>query len=358
MNRRAGLLSLCVLIFVGALTCFPSIGIEGAKTGIALCLETVLPSLFPYMLACDLLFRLVSGARGLPRQAPLLCALFFSFTGGFVLGLSALGSLVSRGLLPRERASRLLAGCVNAGPAFLISGVGVGLFGSAQTGLLLFLSLTLASLVCLALFGLSGSAAKQPPARESAKRPAQAEAGRGLLSLSLSATVRAVAALCGFVVLFSCVGGYLRALLEAMGASEAARWLPLALLEVTGGCRAAAALSGGVYFAAAGVSLCSASILLQLRSLAGSALSLRWLLLSRPLHLGLSLFFVWALSRLGGANPVFSLLGGAAYEPFSFSPLFSALALGLCAAAVAGERLKIAKRGRRGIIKKKARRPE
>lgn len=412
MERRTGAVAAGVLLFVAALTCFPSIGIAGAKIGISLCLETVIPSLFPYMLACDLLFRLVSGARRLPRWAPLLCALLFAFTGGFVLGLTSLKALVDQGALERRRAEFLLAGCVNAGPAFLISGVGVGLFGSAATGLLLFLSLSLASLVCLAVFGLAGrhvapraslqsgraeakrSPVKQGFARIHAKnRRAQARvftpraestpAGaspsapfsdyrgaavaqknrksaseRSLIGLSLSGSVRAVATLCGFVVLFACVGGYLRALLTLLGAGAAAQWLPLALLEVTVGCRAAVDLSGGVYFAAASVSLCSASILLQLRSLAGGSLSLRWLLLSRPLHLGLSLLFVRLLSELGGSGTVFSILGGEIFEPFSFSPLFGVLAFALSAAAVAGERLHIAKRAPYGIIKKKARRPE
>ncbi len=413
MERRTGAVAAGVLLFVAALTCFPSIGIAGAKIGTSLCLETVIPSLFPYMLACDLLFRLVSGAHRLPRWAPLLCALLFAFTGGFVLGLTSLKALVDQGALERRRAEVLLAGCINAGPTFLISGVGVGLFGSAATGLLLFLSLSLASLVCLAVFGLAGSRfcapraslqsgrteAKRSPAKQGFERihaencRAQAReftpradlnpidtspstpfyghhgaaaapknrksaSERGLIGLSLAGSVRAVATLCGFVVLFACVGGYLRALLALLGAGAAAQWLPLALLEVTGGCRAASDLSGGVYFAAASVSLCSASILLQLRSLAGGSLSLRWLLLSRPLHLGLSLLFVRLLSELGGAGTVFSILGGEIFEPFSFSPLFDVLAFALSAAAVAGERLHIAKRAPYGIIKKKARRPE
>lgn len=408
MERRTGAVSAGVLLFVAALTCFPSIGIAGAKIGISLCLETVIPSLFPYMLACDLLFRLVSGAHRLPRWAPLLCALLFAFTGGFVLGLTSLKALVDQGALERRRAELLLAGCVNAGPAFLISGVGVGLFGSAATGLLLFLSLSLASLVCLAVFGLAGrrvalqsgrAEATRSPAKQSFERvhaenrraqargftprtestPVDASPStpfsdhrvaaathknrksaseRGLIGLSLAGSVRAVTTLCGFVVLFACVGGYLRALLALLGAGASAQWLPLALLEVTGGCRAAVGLSGGVYFAAASVSLCSASILLQLRSLAGGSLSLRWLLLSRPLHLGLSLLFVRLLSELGGAGAVFSILGGEIFEPFSFSPLFGVLAFALSAAAVAGERLHIAKCAPYGIIKKKARRPE
>ena len=411
MERRTGAVAAGVLLFVAALTCFPSIGIAGAKIGTSLCLETVIPSLFPYMLACDLLFRLVSSARRLPRWAPLLCALLFAFTGGFVLGLTSLKALADQGALERRRAEFLLAGCVNAGPAFLISGVGVGLFGSAATGLLLFLSLSLASLVCLAVFGLAGrrfgapraslqsgrAEAKRSPAKQSFERVhaenrrAQARgftpradsidaspstpfsshrvatvapksrksaSERGLIGLSLAGSVRAVATLCGFVVLFACVGGYLRALLALLGAGASAQWLPLALLEVTGGCRAAVGLSGGVYFAAASVSLCSASILLQLRSLAGGSLSLRWLLLSRPLHLGLSLLFVRLLSELGGAGAVFSILGGEIFEPFSFSPLFGVLAFALSAAAVAGERLHIAKCAPYGIIKKKARRPE
>ena len=389
MERRAGALAAGVLFFVAALTCFPSIGIEGAKTGVALCLETVIPSLFPYMLSCDLLFRLVSGARKLPRWAPLVCALLFAFTGGFVLGLTSLKLLADQGTIERRRASMLLAGCVNAGPAFLISGVGVGLFGSAATGLLLFASLTLASLVCLAMFGFAAArgarrgAASQPAIsgrgrgvpqpstsgrsrsaphpgnhRVPSPQPTKPASSRSLIGLSLAGSVCAVGMLCGFVVLFSCAGGYLRELLSLLGADESAQWLPLALLEVTSGCRAASGLSGGVYFAAAGVSLCSASILLQLRSLAGDSLSLRWLLLSRPLHLGLSLLFVRLLGGFGGASAVFSLLGGATFEPFSFSPLFGVLAFGLSAAAVAGERLHIAKHGSRGIIKKKARRPE
>lgn len=128
MNRKhhvSGIfasLGILILILDGKTALF------GARTGIDLCIRTVIPALFPFILLSILLTSALSGtpipvlrplARlcGVPKGAePVLLA---GFLGGYPAGAQAVSSFYRSGQIRKEEAERLLSFCNNAGPAFL-----------------------------------------------------------------------------------------------------------------------------------------------------------------------------------------------------------------------------------------------
>ncbi len=122
---------------------------ELTRQALHLCAVSVLPALFPLMAASSLLVSLgCASAAGQLLSAVMerlfhcsgsgATALLLGLLGGYPLGARTVAALLHSGEIDRAEAQRLLNFCNNAGPAFIISMVG-SLFGSAKTGLTLYL---------------------------------------------------------------------------------------------------------------------------------------------------------------------------------------------------------------------------
>ena len=132
--------------------------VAACRTGLRLCVELILPSLFPFFVLSALL-----GKLGLPallgrRLAPLgerlfhvsgegMTALFMGLLGGYPLGAAYVAELAESGRVSDEEASRLLGFCNNSGPAFFLGAIGTGVFGGVKWGLLLYLVHVLAAVL-------------------------------------------------------------------------------------------------------------------------------------------------------------------------------------------------------------------
>ena len=145
---------------------------QGVRDGISLCLASVIPALFPFFVAAQLLTAL-GAAEVLGRAAgPLFRRLFgingagaaaflLGLLGGYPVGAKAAGSLVRQGLLSPEDGARLLTFCNNAGPAFILGIVGGGVFHSPRAGVWLYL-LHAASATAVGLL-LCRAGGRKPP---------------------------------------------------------------------------------------------------------------------------------------------------------------------------------------------------
>lgn len=122
---------LASLLFAALLLLFPGAAAQAVRDGLALCAQSVLPSLFPFFIAVDLLCSL--GFTGwlqslfAPIMGPLfglrgVCAmpLLAGLLGGYPTGAATAASLWDQGLLSRWEAEKLLGFCNNCGPAFIL----------------------------------------------------------------------------------------------------------------------------------------------------------------------------------------------------------------------------------------------
>lgn len=253
LSAAVGLGAVCFLGWV--LLKQPEPAVQGVVQGIAACLDTLIPSLFPFMVLSAYLTE--SGlAQFMGRYTGALlrklfrlpgCAapvILLSYLGGYPAGGKAISRLLLRGELTEKQAGRMLCFCVGAGPSFVLTYVGSCLLGTPSSGSILLLSVTLSGLllgVCTGLFSKDTAAVPEHPPVPPASSPlvcAVSDASRGMLSL------------CAMVVVFSALlstasrlGWFApltrQLLLWGMSPGNAAA-LPFFLTEITAGCRTGA----------------------------------------------------------------------------------------------------------------------
>lgn len=127
----------------------PQPAIEAVREALRLCSETIIPSLFPF-LVCSALLTALTPLQGLEKAlSPWMSALFrlrgssivvllLGFTGGYPVGVRTAVEFYRQGYLEQTETERLLAFCNNSGPGFLLGVVGIGVFHSSAVGLWLY----------------------------------------------------------------------------------------------------------------------------------------------------------------------------------------------------------------------------
>ena len=275
---------------------------DAVGAALTLCARSVIPALFPFMVVSSMLVALGLGEL---LDAPLgglmalygiggagASALVLGLIGGYPMGGRTAAELYRNGLLTRDEAERLLSFCNNANPAFLISVLGTGLFGSFRAGLWLWLIHIAAALTAGLLAG------RPPSGAESRPSPTPAAAFRAVTvsSVFVSAVqtaLRSILNVCAFVVVFSvlslpfrAIGGTVGAL--ASGLLELFSTLPL-IPSDRSGFVLAAGLSGW-----GGISvLCQTAALT-----ADTGLSLRRCVLGKAVQGVLSALLAWLCTGL------------------------------------------------------------
>lgn len=261
---RSRLAAIALLCAAAALIAAPGEAIEGAKSGLSLCFNVIVPSLFPFFVLSSLVVDLGLAARLGRMMEPVMRPLFrvsgscasavaLGFIGGYPVGARTALQLYQQGLCSKTEAERLLAFCNNSGPAFILGVVGAGIFGDSRVGFLLYLTHALASLLVGLLFRFYGRGGRVSERRHS--KPIEtvrlSSAFTGAVTNSLQSTLN----ICSFVVFFSVVlqlltaFGVLSRLAELLALfgfeAEWARRLVAGLLELSSG---VSSLNGGGRF--------------------------------------------------------------------------------------------------------------
>ncbi|MEG0762315.1 MAG: hypothetical protein RR424_00665 [Oscillospiraceae bacterium] len=276
----------------------PQAACKGVINGLLICYNKLIPSLFPFLILSSLLmshpYAKYLGFMFYPylklmrihNKKSAVCILLGTI-GGFAVGASMITSLFEQGDVNKREAELLLCCVVGTGPAFVIGVVGFGLFGNVELGIILFLSLVTASLIsgiiCNAFYHNS---AKNIVLSASALQYNNKDFS--ITSIITKSTVTMLS-LCGFIVSFSCF----LSLVCSADASPIVRYIICAFTEVTQGCIAAMNCSQNkIYLICASLSLIGLCAFMQIRSICSKELSLLPLLLSRIIHLPISLMLL------------------------------------------------------------------
>jgi len=145
------------LLFTILLVLFSSSNLSAAKSGLHLWANSVVPSLFPFFIATELLYNThiinVLGKLLNRFMKPLFnvrgegsFALIMGLISGYPVGAKITSQFRTNGTCSKEECERLLSFTNNSGPLFIIGTVGISMFGSSTIGLLLFITHVLACL--------------------------------------------------------------------------------------------------------------------------------------------------------------------------------------------------------------------
>ncbi len=227
-------LNLALLCLAAGMVLMPRSSMDAAKNAISLCIQVVIPSLFPFFVCSRFLTdqgagdflsrhlsRLMRPLFGVPGGGAL--AVILGIISGYPIGAATIVSLYDAGTCTKTEAERLLTFCNNSGPLFILGSIGVGMLHNQKLGVLLYVIHLLSALITGTLFRRLGkntsATVTLPPSSNPRNHPAAA------LAISVSDSVNSMLKVCGFVILFSVFCSILPIQIP---------WFH-ALLEITGG---------------------------------------------------------------------------------------------------------------------------
>lgn len=201
-------------IFISLLV-FPEAAAGAVKNGFDICSGIILPALFPFFIAVNLINELgfsavlanamyPLGAKSLGVSGSAVSAFVIGLIGGYPLGAVYIAGLRERGLIGCDEASKLLICCNNSGPAFIIGAAGVGVFGSAAVGFFLYAVHIIAAIVAFIIIS--------PKSRTDICYDESILADISFsraLTLSVKAAAESAISICAFIVAFSAFAGIL-----------------------------------------------------------------------------------------------------------------------------------------------------
>ncbi len=229
MGKRKILSILCPALAMTALILDTKTALQAGAQGVALCLQTLIPSLFPFFLISNLLTASLPGIKIPPIERLLRIpsgggSLFLiGLLGGYPVGAQSIAQARNKELLSAQDARRLLAFCNNAGPAFLF-GIGARLFGDSRLCWLLW-AVHIVSAVTVGCM-TPGTPEIQP----------KTIPNTGLtLPQALRKSVETMALVCGWVLIFRVLLGFLKRWFLWLLPLEAEIFL-CGLFELANGC--------------------------------------------------------------------------------------------------------------------------
>ena len=220
--------------------------IDYMKKGLKLCATTVIPSLFPFMVISELVvFSGIGRLMGKLLSKPInlllgvsencACAFALGTVCGFPIGAKALCSLYDKEEISKKELERAMIFCNNPGSAFVISAVGVSLFGNKRIGILLYVAVILSALIlgvgARIIFG-------RVPANEKTPLPKSvliSDEGVNIFVRAVTGSALSMLSVCALVVFFSSLVGCLGSLLSGVGASETVIAAIAAFFELSSG---------------------------------------------------------------------------------------------------------------------------
>lgn len=323
MKLKKLITGLFALATISVLILDAKTAIKGTGEGLALCLQTVIPSLFPFFVFTNLLTTTVTGHRipalgwlgrlcGIPSGAESL--LMIGFLGGYPVGAQCISQAYRSGQLSKEDAHRLLGFCSNAGPSFIF-----GILGSMFT---LHLSVWLIWLIHIASSLITGilipGKDKQNSCNVTKQNPS--------LPIALKNSVAALAVVCGWILLFKTILSFFtRWFLWLL--PNSVQVILTGVLELTNGCF----LSADISYEAVRFVICSAflsfggiCVAMQTISVTGS-LGTGWYFPGKILQSFLSILLAIPTASIvyvDQAEHILNLLPFVAILFVSYLPLF------------------------------------
>lgn len=329
MKRKRTGSFLFIVLFGTLLLACPKTTSQAAKEALALCAETVIPSLFPFFVLSS--FAVSTGFLSAAGTliSPVASALFSvsgSGAAAFVTGLlcgsptgaKTVAETYQKGMIEKEEAERLLGFCNNAGPVFIIGAVGK-MLGDARLGKTLLIVHIIASILAGVILSIG-----HRKRRKTAKTTVFAVGFGEALVEAVTGSVKVMLNVCGYVVLFSVLIAFLRLFFLKMAVAPLVANVIGGVLEMTVGakeiCASGASLSVKLVLLSGVLGFGGLCVFCQgCSAVSGTGLSVRTYFWGKVMHAGISAFLMklfldfrtkggLPLKDLGTSGAIFGIL--------------------------------------------------
>ncbi len=212
------ILPISIMGFILGLLVFASSNLPAVKSSLNLWANSVVPSLFPFFVATELLMHtnLISYFEIVFKNfmKPLFnvsgkCSFAFlmGLLSGYPMGAKIACDFRKKNICSKEECERLLSFTNNSGPLFVIGAVGVSMFGNFKIGILLYITHVLASITVGILFRFWKTSKSKEPTNSFSYNNNYLRFSTlgGILSQSITSAISTILMIGGFIIVFSCV---------------------------------------------------------------------------------------------------------------------------------------------------------
>lgn len=219
---KRNILTVIFGLFMVFLIAFSKNNLSAAKDGLTLWATCVVPSLFPFFIATELLnytnitsifgkllSKIMKPVFNIPGEGGY--AFVMGIISGYPVGAKIVADFYSNGICTKNEAERMLAFTNNSGPLFVIGTVGILLFGNSTIGILLFITHILSSITVGFILGICSrfykTSSKKLPYNNSKQEKVSSSLSNlgNILGNSIHSAISTVLLIGGFVVLFSVI---------------------------------------------------------------------------------------------------------------------------------------------------------
>ena len=221
LKIKRNFFAIVFLLFTMCLLLFSKNNLPAIKNGLTLWATSVVPSLFPFFVATELLLHTTL----IPFFGRLLNKIMkplFNISGcgafGFIMGLISgypVGAKIAsefrtKNICSKAECERLLSFTNNSGPLFIIGTVGISMFGNTLIGLLLLITHILASICVGIIFRFWKKDKSQNNSLNYVAQKTNSEQVKisnlgKILSESITSSINTILMIGGFIVIFSSV---------------------------------------------------------------------------------------------------------------------------------------------------------
>ena len=164
-KTRANLQSVLIIIATSAVILITLIASAEIRSyiisGIRLCAFSVIPAIFPFLILSDFMVTVRSEKSGLLSKAfehvfkissAALPALICGFVCGFPVGIKIATDLYGNNDISKTECEKLIGFSSNPSIAFVISGIGIGIYSNIKYGIIIYISIITSSIAVGILF--------------------------------------------------------------------------------------------------------------------------------------------------------------------------------------------------------------
>lgn len=220
INLKKYFFTILFLSFTISLLIFSDYNLLAAQNGLALWATKVLPSLFPFFIATELLcktnFAYILGKFLNKFMKPIFnvpgecaIALILGTVSGYPVGAKVVCSLKKEKIISKIEAERLIAYTNNSGPLFILATIGISLFGNKKIGIILLISHILAALLVGYFFRFWKQNKYDINFKEikfnSKTSPIKISDLGEILGMAIKNSISTILSIGGFIVLFSVI---------------------------------------------------------------------------------------------------------------------------------------------------------
>ena len=220
INLKKYIVSIISVGFIITLVLFSTTNLQAAKAGLKLWANSVVPSLFPFFVATEILCNTnlvyVAGKYlrkpiqkifNVPGEGAI--AIIMGIISGYPTGAKIVVNFREKNICSKEEGERLLAFTNNSGPLFILGTVGISLFGDVKIGYLLLISHIISSLIVGIIFKnwKKGKLKSYTDLVEKVEKPKNIgirDLG-DILGIAIKKTIITILNIGGFIVIFSVI---------------------------------------------------------------------------------------------------------------------------------------------------------